>query len=271
MSEFLEEATRVRVDDSMKAKSWADISKQIDKAHKSKTRSLWPVFGVAATFALIITSIAIFYTYQNTETVEALTVSGEIIVHELPDGSIVTLNAQSRINYNSVWDRKLFLDGEAFFEVNKGRKFTVSTPLGAVNVLGTSFNVHSRDSIFEIECKTGKVSVMANARPDKIELLPGQFAYFSNEKYNQGKKPNADIGNWTNGEFYFLDKEVSEVFAEVERQYNTKIEIKEGDSLKFSGYFLKQYSLEETLESICIPVGLTFEKGDDIYIIGIRK
>ena len=71
-------------------------------------------------------------------------------------------SAGSELNYNaSKWGekRELELKGEAFFDVEKGKRFDVNTELGKISVLGTEFNVLSRDSIFKVSCYEGLVQV----------------------------------------------------------------------------------------------------------------
>mgnify|MGYP001812689396 FL=1 len=83
----------------------------------------------------------------------------------LPDSSEILLNADSEITYSSKkWDkeRNVSLEGEAFFKVAKGKRFTVSTDHGTVAVLGTQFNVENRKGFFEVTCFEGLVSVAFN-------------------------------------------------------------------------------------------------------------
>jgi hypothetical protein len=85
----------------------------------------------------------------------------------LPDGSIVTLEPDSRISYANSFDstntRDVYLSGQAFFSVikNKNQPFRVFANEIITKVLGTSFTVRSfeKDSVIEVTVKTGKVSV----------------------------------------------------------------------------------------------------------------
>jgi len=80
----------------------------------------------------------------------------------LPDNSEVILNADSEITYSQKnWstERKINLNGEAYFKVAKGMKFSVETDAGTVSVLGTKFHVENRENIFEVYCYEGLVSV----------------------------------------------------------------------------------------------------------------
>ena len=72
------------------------------------------------------------------------------------------LNSKSTITFNKHnWDtnRTLELNGEAFFDVEKGNTFTVKTSQGNVSVLGTEFNVNASVDFFRVSCYEGKVKV----------------------------------------------------------------------------------------------------------------
>jgi len=64
----------------------------------------------------------------------------------LTDGTTVTINSGSTLkylsNYSNKSNRKVFLKGEAFFDVAKNKKapFTVNTTDMRIKVLGTRFN-----------------------------------------------------------------------------------------------------------------------------------
>lgn len=144
-------------------------------------RMLIKRIAVAAVFITVISFAWLLIRSGNLEVVSG---DGDMITHQLPDGSQVTLNRKSQITYNpDNWNevREVRLSGEAYFEVKKGSDFIVKTPDGEVEVLGTSFNVYSRDSKMNVTCYTGKVAVRNSA--DDVILLPGQEV-FKNELGN---------------------------------------------------------------------------------------
>ncbi|MEQ9439995.1 MAG: FecR domain-containing protein [Cyclobacteriaceae bacterium] len=108
---------------------------------------------------------------------------GETATLELPDGSTVVLNANSQIRYAENWqDREVWLEGEAYFHVQKhidpvtadSAKFTVHTDNLTVMVLGTKFNVNSRQA--RVVLDDGKVHVRQNdADPAEMDLRPGEM------------------------------------------------------------------------------------------------
>ena len=67
----------------------------------------------------------------------------------LADGTVVYLNSATRLKYPVVFngkERKVYLSGEAYFEVMKDseRPFLVEVGGIEVKVYGTSFNISSR-------------------------------------------------------------------------------------------------------------------------------
>lgn len=145
--------------------------KQTQEAHKSsaKVRNLAPFWRMAVAAVLVIgIGLVYFLTSPNYEVFN--TTYSETRTITLPDSSIVTLNVNSTLQYNSkefASNRKLLLGGEAFFEVTKGLNFQVETEEGTVRVLGTSFNVKQRTKNLEVQVYTGVVNVMR----DKIDRI----------------------------------------------------------------------------------------------------
>lgn len=99
----------------------------------------------------------------------------------LPDGTIVWLNSDSKLTYNSQFTgsfREVALEGEAFFDVakNPAHPFIVHTRGIDVRVLGTSFDVKSypREATFEATLIRGKIEVSKTDEPkaQKIVLSP---------------------------------------------------------------------------------------------------
>ena len=118
---------------------------------------------------------------MSTNEISHKTAFGEQKIIELPDGSQVTMNSKSLIEFNpDSWEsnRILKLSGEAYFKVNKGSQFTFNTKNGNVIVLGTEFNVNSLDNYFEVICYEGKVKVEKNTK--EYILTPGKTV----RKYN---------------------------------------------------------------------------------------
>lgn len=135
--------------------------KQAQSRQETKVRSISPIWRMAVAAVLVVgISLVYFLTKPNYEVYE--TQFGETQAIVLPDNSVVTLNVSSVLKFNPktfTENRKLILEGEAFFEVTKGVNFEVNTDEGKVVVMGTSFNVKQRQENLEVQVHTGIVKV----------------------------------------------------------------------------------------------------------------
>ncbi|OEK00885.1 hypothetical protein BFP97_04890 [Roseivirga sp. 4D4] len=140
---------------------------------ETKVVQFGSLFKYAAAAVVVIgISLVYFLTRPNYTVYETL--AGQIENITLPDQSVVTLNSNSRLRFDpDKFDenRRLLLDGEAFFEVTKGINFEVETDQGTVRVLGTSFNIWNRNELLDVVCYTGKVNV--SKREFSKDLTPG--------------------------------------------------------------------------------------------------
>lgn len=141
---------------------------------------------------LVASSLYIFF--QNSKEPTTLrTGNATITAHTFADKSEVYLNADTDVSYNdNNWNksRKINLDGEAYFEVNKGNDFIVSTNQGSVRVLGTKFNVKQRANTLHVSCYEGSVAVSSN-NTEKI-LVAGQGISFYNSGTTSEYKISSD-------------------------------------------------------------------------------
>jgi ferric-dicitrate binding protein FerR (iron transport regulator) len=245
-----------------KEKMWKEIS-GATASPQAKIRRM--NIGAWAAAASILIFAAVGWIIWSTPTKTSLNTDlAEQRVQILPDNSQVTLNAKSKISYiEAEWqdERKLSLEGEAFFEVEKGSDFVVSTPIGEVRVLGTSFNVLSRDNLLEVHCYTGKVAVRANN--SEVTLLPGDWARLKGDILNSYEFVPDTEKLWINGYFAFEDRKIRDVFDEMQRQYRIRIDdSKLSRSYTYTGFFASG-DLNKALETVCWPLRLRFEVKDD--------
>lgn len=176
----------------------------------------------------------------------------------MTDNSKITLNANSEVCYANLfrYNRVIKLDGEAFFEVEKGRSFLVKTALGEVKVLGTKFNVASFSDYFEVVCYEGKVKVTANKKT--IILTKGESVRFYNSTFENWADINLQRPLWMNGETDLKKVPMKYVFDKFESQFDVEVEYpKSIESIKFTGSFTNS-NIETALQSICIPLHLKY-------------
>jgi ferric-dicitrate binding protein FerR (iron transport regulator) len=230
-------------------------------------RRYW-IGAAAAAIALLLVG-SWFFIRQNATT-QLLTAKSEHLDIKLPDGSEVNLNAESKLSYstnNFNKNRQLTLEGEAFFQVKKGKKFVIKTQLAEVKILGTSLNVYARENLCKVSCVTGRVMVSLGEK--SVIILPGESAKVENNKLSKYSDSSIKmIGNWRYGEFYFENASLSNVFKEMERQFNTTFVTPNIEGKYFTGSFDSK-NLENALDIVCIPMGLTYDinAAKEVHII----
>ena len=248
-----------------KETAWNELSGKITKKHKSPV-NLQIFLKVAAVVSILIT-ISVYYLFQDT-TVKAA--YGQTKDVSLPDGSYVLLQAGSQISFNKhnwVNERKLNLSGEAYFSVKKGSKFQVLTPAGKVQVLGTKFNVIDRDNYFEVACITGKVSVsLKNNQKEKILVKGFYTKKIDNTLTEPANYPIGKITQRLDGKFAFDKSKLKDVFNELERQFDVKIEYKGNQNRLFTGYFTNK-DLDKALKMVCLPMNIEYQVHDNLIVL----
>lgn len=165
------------------------------------------------------------------------TAYGEIQLLELPDGSHVNLHANSTLRFDQEWeegeDRKVELEGEAYFEVEKKpsthAKFTVYTPDLNIEVLGTEFNVNSRNEQTQVVLNEGKINLkLSNHEQDSILMKPGDLVAFSRAKQTlEVKQVNPTVlTSWKEGIQLFEKAPLLDVLKKMEEIYGIAIELR---------------------------------------------
>ncbi|PIQ48820.1 MAG: iron dicitrate transport regulator FecR [Cytophagales bacterium CG12_big_fil_rev_8_21_14_0_65_40_12] len=262
-----------------KADVWSELEGMMGEAPTvaeaiiapKKVKSIsWISYSIAASIILFLTFGLFARLYTKTVEVGA----GELSSHTLPDGSIVHLNAVSGIHYNPYWwrfNREVGLEGEAFFEVEKGERFTVISKLGSTQVLGTKFNIYARGNAYEVFCESGKVQV-SDSQLAKVILLPGEFAEIKADKVVKSTEvvQSSTILAWRRGQFMYNTTPFAKVFSDLERQYDVKIQMEDQSiaTENYTGIFERPERLEDALQIICLGFDLTFErKTDGSYLI----
>jgi ferric-dicitrate binding protein FerR (iron transport regulator) len=217
-------------------------------------KKILQVAAVAAFF------VALSVVYLNTLDEQVSTRYAQKLAVTLPDASEIILNADSEISYDKRnWDKErlVSLDGEAYFKVAKGKKFTVATENGQVTVLGTQFNVENRNGYFEVTCFEGLVSVTFRGAERK---LPAGTSFLAiGGIVRDIEAPDTDAPSWVDDESSFRSVPLSYVFDEFERQYNIKVETRNIDLKQlFTGTF-SNTDMNLALQSISTPSQISFK------------
>ncbi|MGO1650133.1 MAG: FecR family protein [Sphingobacterium sp.] len=184
----------------------------------------------------------------------------------LPDGSKVWLNANSSIEFPSVFNRhsrEVRVSGEVYFEVSHDPEHPFLVKLGdtEVEVLGTSFNVsrYSSDQNTVTTLIDGVVNVRKGAQ--SATLKPGEQAITGRDvplKVGGVKNLSTAIG-WKDGVFVFDDTDITSIMKQISRWYNVEIEFPgEVPKKKLTGSIDRSVALSQILEMLAYS-GLRFE------------
>lgn len=152
---------------------------------------------------------------------------------ELADGTIARLNCETELRYPVRFvgkERRVYLDGEAFFEVAKNAEmpFIVETKQMQVEVTGTQFDVkaYAEDETMQATLVEGGVEVCAyGARSKPVALTPSQ-QYVLDVQTRQAEVKKVDVQlytGWVEGMFVFKNQRLEDVMTMLARWYSVDV------------------------------------------------
>lgn len=218
---------------------------------------------------------------------------------QLPDGSIVWLNAGSKLVYDKDFgkeERPVTLSGEGFFDVARdpSKPFIVRTANIEVRVLGTVFNVkaYPEDKSSETSLIHGSLEVSIKSRPrDKIILSSNEKLVVENKtitsrdslsddkdlpvmSLNQIKHNPLDNSvnetQWIDNKLVFDNEPFADIAVKMERWFGVEIEITDSSlaAKRMTGKFERE-NIEQALEGLSYASTTSFvfeRKGNKIII-----
>lgn len=234
---------------------------------------------------------------------EVKTPKGKRLHIQLSDGTQIWVNSESTIKYPQVFngdDRKVYLEGEAYFDVteDKTKPFFVYAGEIRVKVLGTSFNVRSypEDDFVETTLEKGKINIErigTDVNSEIISMTPNQKVTL----YKAGHQPQVaneapattqemrkiegktaiiakDIEtdlytSWKDEKLVFRGEQLEKLKLRLERWYNVPIVVKDSELLKkkLTGTFVKE-PIKEALRALSVASEFEFEiKNDTVYLM----
>ena len=207
--------------------------------------------------AVLLTVFSVQYFYDNHEPqyseIEAPV--GQRVYLTLADGSSVWLNSRSKIRIPQTFNgkhRKIYLDGEAFFDVaeNKDKPFIVETSRYNVRVYGTRFNVlnYSEMPMFETTLLEGSVEVINSKGEKPIVLAPNEQVTMVDNRLIKTTIESGVSASWKEGVLTFGDQAFSEIIKKLELYYNVKFIIQNPQAL--DGIYTGKFNAKESAEQI---------------------
>jgi transmembrane sensor len=250
-------------------------------AKKNRKAILWAkeLLKVAAVAAVII-GVCFYYVSQQKNillsSMNTLSVpAGQRIDFTLPDGTKVSMNSMSELQYPTMFDdtRRVKLKGEAYFEVSHNEKspFIVETKDYGVEVLGTTFNINADEGSFTTSLIEGKVKVFnLNNRQESFMLKPNEEVALRSGKLMVQPINNFDVFRWKDGLFCFRNTSLDKLFPQIEKYYDVEIINLAGNKLiskELSGKIRISEGIEHALRVLLKGTNLTYEKHDNIIHI----
>ncbi|HRP30380.1 MAG TPA: FecR family protein [Agriterribacter sp.] len=287
---ILGESDIEQVLDQYISQEWKKDSKSTDggvsnlvKMEKRLYRKQYTYIGVGASLFFLMSVFLFLWDTQKPLSVDEMiyrTGFGERIEIALDDGSKITLNANSIFKWTGNWkntrNRNASLVGEAYFEVSKqdGIPFSVYTNDVVVEVLGTSFNVDSRNKATKVYLDEGKVNLKLNEENEEIMktekvkrevvLSPGEQVSYDARKKMLEKLDGQTIytaAAWKINVLNFKNMQFSEVLDLLNEIYGLSFECSDRKLLNTRMYIGVPYSNWEAVrQALELSLNIRFLK-----------
>ncbi len=191
---------------------------------------------------------------------------------QLADGTQVYLNSATDLKYPVTFtgsERRVYLKGEAYFEVTKDaeRPFIVVTDDVQVRVYGTSFNVntHDRDGIRTVLVE-GKVGIQGLGSEQEYLLKPNELAFYDRKTRDMKiETVDPDLYTlWRKGIFVFERETLENIMNTLSLWYDVEV-VFQSESVKklhFSGHMERYEQIEDILHAITDATGVVFTIND---------
>lgn len=257
--------------------------------------------AAAASLALLIAAGGFYYIYQRGSMMQKVTAKGQKSTFIMEDGTRVTLNADSKLEYSEDFatkNREVYLTGEAFFDVHADpqKPFIIHTSKMDIKVLGTAFNVKSYpdEASSEATLIKGTIEVTVTDNPsEKIILKPSQKLVLTNfdstkrkavsirdlvpnvpsvtsMTYLNDKKDSSVVmeTSWLQNKLVFQDEDFGTLAKRMERYYNISIHFNRVGyrQLRFTGV-LEGETIAEALNALHLTENFNYKIEDSTIVI----
>lgn len=218
-------------------RSWQELEPQLSVIQPPKIL-IFPMW--ARTVAAAVLLLAVFGVWRFSQTLpetrhqiawhEVATATGEIKRIRLSDGSVITLNSESKLKYPQSFEsgqREVILAGQGFFDIvhDTAHPFRVQAGAVVVQVLGTSFDVKAYDSEPDIRVgvATGMVGVMTGikGKQETILLKQGKGVVYdlASKALTLTQTDIARIRDWQQNRLVYKNEPLAAIGRDLERHF----------------------------------------------------
>jgi transmembrane sensor len=257
-------------------KIWEKIS-DIEEIKKKRVISMSSIFKIAASLLLgLVIGSLVFTRHGDREQIfyTSMAPKGTVSQIILPDSTFICLNSGSTIKYainGNKGNREVFLDGEAWFQVQRseGKPFIVHTGFYDVNVKGTEFNIKAYAEDDDVVTTLEKGSVTVTSCKEKMKeqavLKPGQQLVYAKGTGNitVGAVNPRLFSSWKENKLIFINMSVRELVVLLERKYGVDIRVKDPVILDYHyDGTLKNESIIQVLDLVKLTLPVNYEIKD---------
>ncbi|MFD2581541.1 FecR domain-containing protein [Pedobacter vanadiisoli] len=175
----------------------------------------------------------------------------------LPDGTLVWLNAETKFSFPGHFNgknREVELDGEAYFEVSKDKNhpFIVKSKKQEVEVLGTHFNINSYENSLSTKTTLLEGSVKVKGTGDEKIIAPGEQSVLYGNTIEVNAVDPAFAIDWKNGEFRFKNEPLPSIMQKLSRWYGVQfvMNVRSERTPSFSGSVSRFDNISEVLKML---------------------
>ena len=261
-----------------------DDSLSVDKRSFSQKYNTYRFKAAASITGLLLIASVLYYLFFGVKTIVHSTGFGETVTLVLPDSSMVTLNANSSLEYHSKWFekdlREVWLKGEAFFQVRKSiqkpetnslAKFIVHTRQMDVEVVGTQFNVNDRRGKTIVVLSSGSVRLNSHLIEEKaLVMQPGDLVELSANRHRFVRKTvNPEVySSWKDKKLILNNTTAGEIAEIIEDYYGVKVSFEDSDlAEKTLTGSIPNHNLEAFLTIFSASIGVQAERQGNQLIL----
>ncbi|SNR38764.1 FecR family protein [Flavobacterium sp. ov086] len=258
--------TPISHSDSEKEASWEDFQSKAFTAKKPKFK-IWRYAAAAAVLIFALIGTGIYFTKGSVE--QNIMVASTVIENTtskiktvfLPDSSKVELSPNSKLRYanNFTTNRKIEIEGEGYFKVQKDKKhpFEVFCKETTTTVLGTSFTVkENTEKGVSVSLYEGSVEMSIKNQDKKWILVPGETFTYGN---------NTAVVTEFNRFTDFDNEKLTAVSVYIQENYGYKVIIpQEYHNQRITVRINKKEDLKIIVQLISEMYNLNFEINDEL-------
>ena len=246
------------------ASEWLAVQQRLAaaqaKTHKAALRlpRRWQLIPAAGLVLGLVIAAVVFL---HDPSVTLSTGRGETLQMALTDGSILWLNHTTRVRIEGERQRTVVLqEGQAQFQVQPSESpFQVITDQATITVLGTRFDVLTRNAKTRIIVQEGMVNVIPSINEKGIELCANTRLLVQDDLLRLQPEPvNAEtLLGWIRGDLVFEKTPLHEIITELENRYDVEISIASPDlAYKTLTATFRDLAIDQVLRSISLTMGV---------------